>query len=193
MEWEVKFKSMTLPPLTSNRVKILDGNMAVKTLQNPRNMSKFFPSGLCTMHLEWYPMKVTLRNMKRLAKANNVVVTMTTGDQGPRNEPLAISVGQIILLPCGELYTIFFHGDKMVDFKDHVVYHLRLFEKVRNPELESFFQLNFSQNFEVDLVKSEVKYFFSRFLWSGGAVTNVTDLDKYLASKNYNQVTMSKL
>ena len=194
MEWEVKFTDLLPRPTISGHVQILDDKSAIQTLQNPRVMRKFFPHGLCTMHHEWYPMKVTTRNMERLAMANNVVVTKTTHQgRSCQNEPMAISLGQIILLPCGEMYTIFFHGDKMADFKDHAIFHLDLFEKIRNPTLQSYFQLNFPLTFEVDSVKSEMERFFSRFLWSGGAVTNVTNLEKYLASKQPTILTSSKI
>ena len=194
MEWEVKFTHLNKRPPISGHVEVLDDRSAIQTLQNPRVMKKFFPSGLCTMHQEWYPMKVTERNMKRLAKANNIVVNKTThqGHSG-HDEPIAMSLGQIILLPCGEMYTIFFHGDKMTDFKDHVIYQLNHFEKVRNPTLHSYCQLNFPLTFTVDSVKSEMESYFSRFLWSGGAVTNVTNLNKYLASKQSNNFISSKL
>ena len=194
MEWEVKFtESYKRPPITGY-MQMLDARSAIQTLQNSRVMKKFFPSGLYTMHHEWYPMKVTERNMERLAKANNIVVTKTThqGDSG-HIEPIAMSLSQTILLPCGEMYTIFFHGDKMTDFKDHVIYQLNHFEKVRNPSLQSYCQLNFPLTFAVDSVKSEMAGFFSRFLWSGGAVTNVTNLNKYLASKQSNNFISSKL
>ena len=194
MEWEVKFTESNARPTISGHVQMLDGRSAVRTLQNPRVMEKLFPSGLCTMHHEWYPMKVTERNMERLAKANNIVVSKSThkGHSG-QNEPMALSLGQTILLPCGEMYTIFFHGEKMTDFNDHVICHLDLFDKIRNPTLQSYFQLNFPLTFEVDSVKTEIARFFSRFLWSGGAVTNVTNLDKYLASKHPTHFTSSKL
>ena len=194
MEWEVKITDLHARPTIGGHVQVLDDRSAIQTLQNPRVMKKFFPSGLCTMHHEWYPMKVTERNMERLAKANNIVVTksINQGHSG-QNEPIALSLGQIILLPCGEMYTIFFHGDKMTDFKDHVIGHLDHFEKIRNPTLQSYFQLNFPLTFEVDSVKSEMERFFGRFLWSGGVVTNVTNLDKYLASKLPTFFTSSKV
>ena len=183
MEWEVMFTDSSSSILNnSGPVKLLDEKLATKILQDPWVMKNFFLSGLCTMHAEWYPMKVTLRNMKRLAEANHVVTTMASEGQG-QHKVKAISFGQMILLPCGEMYTIFFHGDKLLDFKDHVIFHLGIFKKVRNPTLDTFVQLNYPSTLKMDEVRIEMEKYFRRFLWSGGAVTNVTNLDKYLESK----------
>ena len=97
--------------------------------------------------------------------------------QGQR-QVKAISFGQMILLPCGEIYALFFRGDKMTDFKDHGI-----FSKIRNPTLDTFVQLNYPLDFQVDDVKFEMKRYFNKYLWAGGAVTSVTNLDRYLESK----------
>ena len=163
MEWEVRFTGA--PNSAPNYAELLDENTATKILKDPWVMNHFFPSGLCTMHPEWYPMKVTPRNMQRLARANHVVATMVhQGRSQGQRQVKAISFGQMILLPCGEIYALFFRGDKMTDFKDHVIYHLGIFSKIRNPTLDTFVQLNYPLDFQVDDVKFEMKRYLNKYL-----------------------------
>ena len=163
-------------------------------------MRRFFPSGYCTAAMEWYPMKVTPRNMRRLALDNRVAVSWETPDlarQGhskvnakpnPGHEGhhrmKAISTGVICLVASGDMYTVFFHGDKMADLKNHVVCHMTLYRKTRDPTKNSYLQLNFPSEFDLEKVKSSLGDLFGEYLWTGWAATVLADLDKYVEVKS---------
>ena len=146
-------------------------------LQDMYFTSKFFPSGIITIQDVWFPYKITPENIRAVVQAVQVLITKNVCD-----DVIAVSFGDVIPNPIGNIYNLFFHGTSIRDLLSHIKKHLEHLDSVRDNRKDSFLFLHFPESMTCDKVKQTLNNYENFLKFTEQEITCVysVDLSKYM-------------
>ena len=113
-------------------------------LQDKNITSKFFTNGVVAITDLWFPYIITSENMRIVAQTVNMLITRDVG-----GEVTALSFGDVMPNPIGDIYNLFFHGNSTVHVLSHLDKHLKHLQCIRNRQKDSYLYLHLPMSFTV--------------------------------------------
>ena len=147
-----------------NSTAWLSKSEAMSLLQDKHITSKFFTNGVVAITDLWFPYKITSENMNIVAQTVQMLITRDVG-----GEVTALSFGDVIPNPVGNIYNLFFHGNSTLLVLSHLHKHLEHLQCIRNMQKDSYLFLHLPMAITVKC-KDEIVNNFSHFL-------NLTDCE----------------
>ena len=141
-----------------NSTEWLSKSEAITLLQDKNITSKFFTNGVVAITDLWFPYKITSENMHIVAQTVQMLITRDVG-----GEVTALSFGDVMPNPIGNIYNLFFHGKSTMHVLCHLHKHLKHLQCIRNRQKDSYLFLHLPMSITVRC-KDEILNNLSRFL-----------------------------
>ena len=120
-----------------NSTEWLSKSEAMTLLQDKNITSKFLTNGVVAITDLWFPYKITSENMRFVAQTVQMLITRHVGD-----EVAALSFGDVMPNPIGNIYNLFFHGNSTAHVLSHLDKHLKHLQCLRNRQKDSYLFLH---------------------------------------------------
>lgn len=149
---------MALPRDGLEPTEWLSTSEAEAVFQNPVTLRRLFPEGVIAINNNWLPFKTTQRNMRKVSRLAQFLVSREAG------EITSISHCDVMPNPGGDLFAMYFHGEKMSHLFAHISRHLCRMREFCNQQRDTYFGIIYPESTGFSSLQAALQNAFGDYL-----------------------------